>query len=123
MTTAAVILAAILAIAAVLAVARPFLRRFQEGRGENLGDDAADLERLRLLEERDRALGALRELEFDHRTGKVSDHDYRRMIGGLRAEAAAVLSALSAVEGEMSGDVPVEAPPAEGDGAPTQRRS
>ena len=33
--------------------------------------------RLALAEERDRALAALKELEFDHRTGKVSDDDYR----------------------------------------------
>ena len=47
----------------------------------------------RLLEERDRALAALKELEFDHRTGKVSDADYRRAVGRLRAEAAAALQA------------------------------
>ena len=33
------------------------------------------------LEERDRALAALKELEFDHRTGKISDADYRELVG------------------------------------------
>ena len=37
----------------------------------------AEQRRLALAEERDRALGALKELELDHRTGKVSDEDYR----------------------------------------------
>jgi hypothetical protein len=46
------------------------------------------------MEERDRALAALKELEFDHRTGKVSDEDYRELVGPLRREAAAALSAL-----------------------------
>jgi hypothetical protein len=46
------------------------------------------------VEERDRALAALRELEFDHRTGKITDDDYRREIGPLRQQAAATLRAL-----------------------------
>ncbi|HKB93181.1 MAG TPA: hypothetical protein VKC62_02955, partial [Gaiellaceae bacterium] len=51
-------------------------------------------ERLALAEERDRALAALKELEFDHRTGKVSDEDYRAQVGPLRRRAAEVLRAL-----------------------------
>jgi len=47
-----------------------------------------------LIEERDRALAALKELEFDHRTGKVTDVDYRAQIGPLRRRAAAALRAL-----------------------------
>src|SRR6185437_2130359 len=54
--------------------------------------------RLALIEERDRALAALRELEFDHRTGKVSDEDYRAQVGPLRRRAAEVLRALEAGE-------------------------
>jgi cytochrome c-type biogenesis protein CcmF len=51
--------------------------------------------RLALLEERDRVLAALRELEFDHRTGKISDTDYRESIGPLRRRAAATLRSLA----------------------------
>jgi len=50
--------------------------------------------RLALAEERDRALAALKELEFDHRTGKVSDDDYRQLVGPLRRRAAEALRAL-----------------------------
>ncbi len=50
--------------------------------------------RLELAEQRDRALAALKELEFDHRTGKVSDEDYRSMVGELRRAAADALRAL-----------------------------
>jgi hypothetical protein len=46
---------------------------------------------LTVLEWRDRALAALKELEFDHRTGKISDDDYRTLVGPLRREAAEAL--------------------------------
>ena len=46
------------------------------------------------LEERDRALAALKELEFDHRTGKISDEDYRALVGPLRRQAGEALRAL-----------------------------
>ncbi|HEX6789347.1 MAG TPA: hypothetical protein VF091_08910 [Gaiellaceae bacterium] len=46
------------------------------------------------LERRDRALTALRELEFDHRTGKISDEDYTALLGPLRTEAAEALQAV-----------------------------
>ena len=54
--------------------------------------------RLALAEERDRALAALKELEFDHRTGKISDEDYRAQAGPLRRRAAEVLRALEGGE-------------------------
>jgi hypothetical protein len=87
--TAALVLGALLAVAAVWFVARPFLSRGEEGPSEE-----PPPERLALEEERDRALAALKELEFDHRTGKVSDEDYRSMVGELRRQAADALKAL-----------------------------
>jgi hypothetical protein len=90
----AVILAVLLAVACVVIVARPFLRE-PAPEDDSLAELApAERERLRLAEERDRALAALKELEFDHRTGKVSDEDYRTLVGPLRQEAAAALRAL-----------------------------
>ena len=74
---------------AVAFVAWPFLRASPRPQPQPQPDD-----RLRLLEHRDRALAALKELEFDHRTGKVSDDDYRRLVGPLRARAAETLRAL-----------------------------
>jgi hypothetical protein len=88
------VLAALLAVAAVLYVARPFLRE-PEARSDRLSEpDELDRRRLALLEERDRALDALRELEFDHRTGKLSDDDYRMLVGPLRRRAAQATRAL-----------------------------
>jgi hypothetical protein len=48
------------------------------------------------LEERERALSALRELEFDHRSGKIVDDDYRTLVQTLRLRAAAALKTVDA---------------------------
>jgi len=85
---------AMLAVVVVVFVARPFLRdpAPASDRLDELSPEAR--QRLALAEERDRALAALKELEFDHRTGKVSDEDYRAQVGPLRRRAAEVLRAL-----------------------------
>jgi hypothetical protein len=92
--TWALALGALLALVVVVVVARPFLR--EPAPASDALDARGELEarRLELIEERDRALVALKELEFDHRTGKVSDEDYRRLVGPLRRGAAEALRAL-----------------------------
>jgi hypothetical protein len=92
--TVALVLAVIVAVAAVVVVARPFLR--EPAPAEDRLEARGELEerRLALAEERDRALAALKELEFDHRTGKVSDDDYRAALPELRRHAAEALRAL-----------------------------
>jgi hypothetical protein len=92
----ALALAAGVALAAVvvLLVALPFLREPDTDDDRLDAPTPAEEERLALAEERDRALAALREFEFDHRTGKITDEDYRREIGPLRRQAAAALRAL-----------------------------
>ena len=93
-------LAATLAIACVVAVALPFIREPEPASDEL--DELDDEERVRLvlLEERDRALAALKELEFEHRTGTVSDEDYRAQLGPLRRDVASALQALARDSGE-----------------------
>jgi hypothetical protein len=100
--TAALALGALIAVAAVWFVARPFLR---SPRAEDPLAEPGEAERRRLAleEDRDRALAALKELEFDHRTGKVSDADYRALVGELRRSAADALRALDL--GTVQGDV------------------
>jgi hypothetical protein len=88
------VLGALLAVACVLLVARPFLRDPAPSDDCLEPPDAHEQKRIELAEERDRALAALKELEFDHRTGKVSDEDYRMQVGSLRRRAAEVLRAL-----------------------------
>ena len=94
MMTLALALGALLAVGCALYVALPFLREPAPA-DDRLGEPGP-LERraLALAEERDRALAALKELEFDHRTGKISDDDYRELVGPLRRRVAEVLRSL-----------------------------
>ena len=88
------ILAALLVVGCVVLVALPFLRE-PEPESDVLDEpDALRRRQLELAEERDRALAALKELEFDHRAGKISDEDYRELVGPLRARVAEALRAL-----------------------------
>jgi hypothetical protein len=92
--TLALALGAALALLAVLFVARPFLREPRPASDRLDELSARERGRLELVEQRDRALAALKELEFDHRTGKVTDEDYRQQVGPLRRSAATALRAL-----------------------------
>jgi hypothetical protein len=96
MQTAALLLGALLAVGCVVFVSRPFLREpALAAEGDLLAEpDEEERRRLSLAEERDRALAALKELEFDHRTGAISDEDYRDLVGPLRRQAAEALRAL-----------------------------
>jgi hypothetical protein len=94
----AVVLTVALVAAAVIVVCLPFIRE-PEVDDDRLDAPTPELERrLTLAEERDRALAALKELEFDHRTGKVGDEEYRELVGPLRRSAAEALRALDRAE-------------------------
>lgn len=89
----ALALGALLAAACAVLVVLPLLR--PSGEADALEEpDELERRRLELLETRDRALAALKELEADHRAGRVTDEDYRRLVGSLRREAAEALRAL-----------------------------
>jgi uncharacterized membrane protein YdfJ with MMPL/SSD domain len=88
------LLAAALAVAVVVAVALPFLREPAPSSDALHELDAAERRLLQAEEERDRALAALQELEADHRAGRISDEDYRAVVGSLRRDAAEALRAL-----------------------------
>ena len=80
----------LLALSCAAAVVWPLLRAASS-------ESAARPERVEALEERDRALAALRELEFDHRAGTITDDDYRALVRTLRLRAA---EALRRVDGD-----------------------
>ena len=109
--TIALALAALLALAAVLVVALPFLKQPEAADDDLRGLSEAEARRLHLVEERDRAVAALAELEFDHRTGKVSESDYRAAVAPLRARAAAALRALEPPAEPPEAPEPVPPPP------------
>ena len=87
-------LGVVLAVACVVLVARPFLRDPAPKDDRLDAPEPQEEVRIARAEERDRALAALKELEFDHRTGKISDEDYRELVGPLRRRAAEALRAL-----------------------------
>lgn len=105
----ALALGALLAVACVVFVARPFLREPAPGRDVLPEPSVAEDDLLHLREERDRALAALKELEFDHRTGKISDSDYRELVGPLRRRAGEALRALEPKEPEARGRTKADA--------------
>ena len=109
--TAALVIAALVAAAAVLLAALPFLRDPSPVADRLERQDELERRTLELAEERDRALAALKELEFDHRTGKVSDEDYRRLVGPLRTRAAQALRALEPEIPEPPAPEPPQPPP------------
>ena len=92
--TFALIVGVLLVAVCVVLVALPFLREPATRDDRLIAPDELEQRRLGLAEERDRALAALKELEFDHRTGKITDEDYRAVVGPLRRRAAEALQAL-----------------------------
>lgn len=95
--TIPLLVAAALVAACVVFVAEPYLREPDPASDTLESLDRRQAHRMELAEERDRALMALRELEDDHRAGRMSDADYRAQVGTLRREAAQALRALDAV--------------------------
>jgi hypothetical protein len=63
-----------------------------EGLGRAAANDRAELEAAREAKYRE-----IRDVELDHRTGKLSEEDYRAIDQTLRAEAIEILRALDRV--------------------------
>jgi hypothetical protein len=101
-----ILLAAALVVVAVLAVALPFLREPAPASDVLHELDPAERRLLEAQEARDRALAALQELEADHRAGRISDGDYRAVVGPLRRDAA---EALRSLDGLTAGTSDAEA--------------
>ena len=94
----ALIAGLVLALLAVLLVLEPVLRAAS---GRVVVDAApifsdSDDEDDPLLARRDRALAALKEIDFDQATGKLSDEDYGRMKTQFTAEALDAIKAADA---------------------------
>lgn len=90
------ILVAVVAFAVVAAVAWPLVRDRAGGAGAAGIDD----ERWQALQDGiDQSLRAIREIEFDHRSGNLSDTDFAELDAGERARAAELLRQRDAREG------------------------
>jgi hypothetical protein len=85
-----IVLAILLTAAALLAVAYPVLTRGSASTSSASAEESLD----ELLGQRDTAMQALRELNFDRRMGKISDEDFAVFELNLRQNAAETLRAL-----------------------------
>ena len=95
-TVGMVVAVAVLVTAAVLFVAWPFASPEREPPEQALSE--ADRRLLELRERRDEAYQALRDLDQELRTGKITQADYDLERGRLRAEAAEALAELDQLD-------------------------
>jgi hypothetical protein len=86
----------------VLFVSAP-LRRARRESGSST--ELAELEAAREAKYRE-----IRDAELDHRTGKLSDSDYRALDTELRAEAIEILRRIDGVRGRAEDPAPASAP-------------
>jgi hypothetical protein len=96
-----IVLAILLTAAALLAVAYPILANAPAARPATTATESLD----ELLGQRDAAMQALRELNFDHRVGKISDEDFAVFDASLKHEAAETLRALDQWEAQADADL------------------
>lgn len=94
----------LVALAAVVLVLEPVLRGDVATPAVLLPDSDDDVDPVQ--RRRDRALAALKEIEFDRATGKLSDEDYARLYQKYAAEATLALAAADAAGAALD---PVEA--------------
>lgn len=84
----------LLAVVAVGLVGYPLIRQARESENTEWMEEAADLHH-----RKESAYAALRELEFDYRTDKLSEVDYRELEAKYRAEGLEALQQIEAFEG------------------------
>ena len=72
-------------------------------KGPQATEQEEELERTGLEAARDAKYREIRELEMDHRTGKLSDEDFRALDRQLRGEAVAILRDLDALHSPTDG--------------------
>ncbi|MFN7950287.1 MAG: hypothetical protein U0610_01030 [bacterium] len=101
METFAIAAAALLGAGCALFVVWPFLRRDPAAASANAAENLAE----ELAEEKSKLLAALKEIEFDHHTGKLSDEDFRKLDGEYRSRALEVLRRIDEFGPVASDDV------------------
>ena len=92
----AFVIVLVILVAVTLFISSP-LRRERASREPGGDGLLAELEAAREAKYRE-----IRDAELDHRTGKLSDDDYRAVDGGLREEAIEILREIDAVAGSSS---------------------
>jgi hypothetical protein len=87
---------ALLVVAAVAIVGWPFMGHTLEP--ESFWTREADPVVENLVVQRDSAYAAIKDLDFDHSTGKLSDADYKHMRAKCEARAMAILQELDSLQ-------------------------
>ena len=90
-----VLMMALIVFAAIIVVGYPLVN---PGRYRAAGSAAGSEQHEKLLSARTRVYDALRDLEFDHATSKLSDADYSSLRARYELKAAAILQQLDALE-------------------------
>jgi hypothetical protein len=96
-----IVLAILITAAALLVVAYPILSKGSTAKPASTAQESLD----ELLGQRDAAMQALRELNFDHRMGKISDEDFAMFELNLKQHAADTLRALDQWEAQTADDL------------------
>ena len=99
-----IVLAILITAAALLAVAYPILSKGNATKPATSAQESLD----ELLGQRNAAMQALRELNFDHRMGKISDEDFTVFELSLKQHAAETLRALDEWEAQTEDDLDAE---------------
>lgn len=82
-----------------LYIFEPFIRRGTV----SLRDDYAETPLQGLLSQKDTIYSALKDLEFDYQTGKLSDDDYEELRKKFTAEASTVLEEIDSMRSSKNG--------------------
>jgi molecular chaperone DnaK (HSP70) len=90
-----VVLIALLALALVAGVSWPLIAG-----GHEVVEVAVDPARVALEDEITASLQAIKELQFDHQAGSLSDDDFQRMERAERANAARLIRRRSELDGD-----------------------
>lgn len=80
-----------------LYISAPFMRRTS---ADMFKDDYDETPLHHLLSRKDSIYAAMRELEFDYNTGKLSDDDYESLQSKFTSEAAGVLEEIDVMSGK-----------------------
>ena len=109
MTLGVAVVAIVIGVPALVFVLWPLLGSWR--RGLRRLSAAAARPREQLDERKRAALRALRELEFEHEAGHVSDADYAELRARYEGEAAAILTELDRLEPAHPAEAPPPTPP------------
>src|SRR5512136_527909 len=95
-------------IVTTLAVIYVLMPLFREPKGNLEVELLAETELDRLLNRKAVIYSNLKDLEFEHKMGRLGEADFRRLEGGFKAEAAEILHKLDKLGAEQNLDEGIE---------------